>query len=144
MDFYVCGVCGYYHKAFTERSCALFTQYTAEGLDAAFGEGVWNEVEWEDEMGIGEPDPGIGADEDDPQVEEKRLADSYYELLMPLVTDAKRHVEGADLAGSPINAYKALREALQATLREVDALDGHIHQWNQDDYCDLCGADGRA
>lgn len=28
--------------------------------------------------------------------------------------------------------------------REMQSLAGHSHRWNEDDYCSVCGADGRA
>lgn len=46
---------------------------------------------------------------------------------------------------------KAMRRQLQEAiaearrdLREFESLLNHAHQWNEDDYCDICGADGRS
>ncbi|HEU5463700.1 MAG TPA: hypothetical protein VFV82_06190 [Candidatus Binatia bacterium] len=33
---------------------------------------------------------------------------------------------------------------LNRELKEIRKLERHTHQWNNDDRCDLCGADGRA
>lgn len=33
---------------------------------------------------------------------------------------------------------------LKRVRADLQKLDGHIHHWNEDDYCDICGMDGRA
>jgi hypothetical protein len=61
-----------------------------------------------------------------------------------------RSAEYADNAGEEPPYREALKDidaaigALKAARREMQALAGHRHRWNSDDYCTICGADGRA
>jgi hypothetical protein len=58
--------------------------------------------------------------------------------------------EGADLAGeeSPYQWHLGRIDAaighLKRFRREVQGLSKHAHDWNDNDYCSICGADGRA
>jgi hypothetical protein len=36
-----------------------------------------------------------------------------------------------------------LEDQLSAALEEVKAMRRHVHDWGEDDYCVVCGADGR-
>lgn len=40
--------------------------------------------------------------------------------------------------------YEEARLALLKVYRDVRELQKHVHQWTGDDYCAICGADGRA
>ena len=45
------------------------------------------------------------------------------------------------------NAQKDLEsiiQAAEAAHEEINQLRLHAHDWNEDDYCSMCGADGRA
>lgn len=65
---------------------------------------------------------------------------------------AARAAEYADLSGEDGRAvYRSAQRDLEAVIREaraaaraIKALAGHVHVWNDDDYCSACGADGRA
>lgn len=65
---------------------------------------------------------------------------------------AARNAEYSDLAGEDSAAdYAEAQRALGALIAEakhahaaLTALRHHRHDWNEDDYCNVCGADGRA
>lgn len=52
--------------------------------------------------------------------------------------DARRSYR--DLRKDLVNAQAMIEQALA----DLDAIENHVHAWNADDYCDVCGADGRA
>jgi hypothetical protein len=67
-----------------------------------------------------------------------------------LQDETMRSAEYAHLAGEGDPYGDTLRD-IDATIgylkhfrREMQALAGHEHRWNEDDYCSICGADGRA
>lgn len=71
-------------------------------------------------------------------------------IIRDLVTSANSSIKTADLVGEPRDVKWQLkqlarirREALIA-MREVKEIRDHSHRWNRHDYCDVCGADGRA
>ncbi len=43
----------------------------------------------------------------------------------------------------PTDAETAIK-LLSATIEEIKQLQAHSCRWTQDDYCSICGADGRA
>lgn len=49
-----------------------------------------------------------------------------------------------DSDGKPHDPYKELEELLVKNLEEVRMLRSHSHQWNEEDLCSVCRADGRA
>lgn len=59
-------------------------------------------------------------------------------------------MEGCDNAGEPSPFPYILGDIdhaigmLKRYRAEVQALATHAHEWNSDDYCNVCGADGRA
>lgn len=61
-----------------------------------------------------------------------------------------RSAEYANLAGEGDPYGDTLRDIdrtigfLKRYRLEMQSLAGHEHRWNEDDYCDVCGADGRA
>lgn len=56
-----------------------------------------------------------------------------------------RDYEIANMYGEKVEeTYAMLADALEAYAREVRGYENHAHQWNDDDYCSVCGADGRA
>ncbi len=64
---------------------------------------------------------------------------------------AARDAECLDLAGEPGDAYRdaqkqigRLIETARRAAREIKGLRAHRHDWNESDYCSICGADGRA
>jgi hypothetical protein len=68
-----------------------------------------------------------------------------------LESDAMKAAEYADLGGYDANPYGDLAKQIDRTIgmlkrtrAEVQALRSHAHKWNSDDYCSVCGADGRA
>lgn len=64
--------------------------------------------------------------------------------LRPLIDRASKSDETADLHGETGVALLALSDALQQALDVVKIRQNHDHQWNDNDYCRVCGADGRA
>lgn len=72
-----------------------------------------------------------------------RIADRYESELC-------RSAQSADLAGEE-PPYQAALADIDRTIgflkhyrAEIQRLAGHTHRWNGDDYCSICGADGRA
>lgn len=49
-----------------------------------------------------------------------------------------------DEDGKPYDPYKELEDILVKNLEEVRMLRSHAHQWNEEDLCSVCRADGRA
>ena len=76
---------------------------------------------------------------------EQAAIDRYALELWPLVSKATRDDEYYYLGGcdGPRPLY-ALQKALQQALADVRRIRYHQHQWNDNDYCDICGNDGRA
>lgn len=61
------------------------------------------------------------------------------------IESAVRFMESVDLGGyDAVNAYDSIIATLERGLAEVRAVRGHKHMWNINDYCSICGADGRA
>lgn len=60
------------------------------------------------------------------------------------IAHASRAREYADIAGEEDDSFQLLEDQLQSALVEVRSVRHHQHEWNEDDYCDICGADGRA
>lgn len=56
-----------------------------------------------------------------------------------------RFNESADLSGEQYrNAFLDFALKCERWAKEARAIAKHIHEWNGDDYCSICGADGRA
>jgi len=49
-----------------------------------------------------------------------------------------------DSEGKPFDPYKELETLLETELKNVRELRTHQHDWDEQDLCSLCGADGRA
>lgn len=81
---------------------------------------------------------------DDPDLWLERDTSSYHADLMMLVRKATRSDEYADLAGEVPTKLRALKAAAEAIAKDIETLLGHEHEWNDSDYCSICGADGRA
>jgi hypothetical protein len=57
------------------------------------------------------------------------------------------HLAGEDARREYRNALTMLGHIIKQakeTHAELSGLSTHQHEWNDNDYCDLCGADGRA
>lgn len=50
----------------------------------------------------------------------------------------------ADISGEPALEVRAFRAAAELVAREAAEIAAHAHDWNERDYCRVCGADGRA
>jgi hypothetical protein len=78
------------------------------------------------------------------------LYDSIDRLTGRMESELCRSAESADLAGEEPPYRDALADIdrtigyLKHFRAEIQRLAGHTHRWNENDYCDLCGADGRA
>lgn len=75
------------------------------------------------------------------QLEEDRI---FAETLRPLINQARKSDDYADLAGEPAPALAALKGALQRAIDAITVIVSHEHDWSDNDYCRVCGADGRA
>lgn len=78
------------------------------------------------------------------------LSDSLSLLTSRLEREATRSAEFADAAGEEA-PYKHVLGDIDAAIgqlkrfrHEMQKIAGHAHDWNDDDYCSICGADGRA
>lgn len=78
------------------------------------------------------------------------LAESVQRLTERLISEAMRSAEYADLAGEE-NCYPYFLGQIDAAIgqlkrfrAELQVVARHVHEWNSDDYCRICGADGRA
>lgn len=79
-------------------------------------------------------------------------AENIRVLLTGFVQSTTRSAQYAELAGeSTGDVYKARKAEvgraiaiLESTHTELCELERHSHIWNDDDYCSICGADGRA
>jgi hypothetical protein len=60
-----------------------------------------------------------------------------------IMTRVKRHYQTAELVGEDNNIAEAIAE-LEALIVELRVLQTHEHQWDSEDYCYICGSDGRA
>lgn len=61
------------------------------------------------------------------------------------VSKLHKGYERAELAGvNTALTYDYLAMALEEEARVIRGYEGHSHDWNEDDYCNICGADGRA
>jgi hypothetical protein len=70
-------------------------------------------------------------------------------LTAQAVRATARQAQFVALAGEdPAEHYRSVRAQLggvaMLACRELKALATHRHDWNDDDYCNACGADGRA
>jgi hypothetical protein len=78
------------------------------------------------------------------------LAESVERLTSRLESEAMRSNEFADLAGEPSEYPRYLADIdhtigqLKRFRAQLQALSGHAHRWDENDYCSICGADGRA
>lgn len=72
-----------------------------------------------------------------------------YSRMDRLTCQSQHYYELGDPGGiSPfrqsLNELDAAIGLLKRCRREMQTLAGHAHRWNDDDYCSICGADGRA
>jgi len=78
------------------------------------------------------------------------LLESVRRLTERLYRETCSSAESADLSGYE-SPYPSVLADIDATIgmlkgfrRDVQSLGGHCHDWNDSDYCSICGADGRA
>jgi hypothetical protein len=78
------------------------------------------------------------------------LLRALMDRLESLPTEAARVAQYADLAGEPSdypryqNDISHLIGRLKRVHQELGYLRRHRHDWDDQDYCAICGADGRA
>jgi len=74
--------------------------------------------------------------------------EKLYWAIEGAITAANRDVEYAHLAGVEGEAgpspYLELKKMLGQGIRDVRHVERHTHKWGENDYCQICGADGRA
>jgi hypothetical protein len=76
--------------------------------------------------------------------ERAALNQELYFEIRAAIRKATKSDEYADLASEPGYALRDILYTLEAAKEDVRELLGHEHQWNENDYCSICGADGRA
>lgn len=85
--------------------------------------------------------------EESDEARERREAWERYERgplpgMIRAATKSQQYYElGGDGGQSPLEALIA---DLKQAMEEAEAMLHHAHVWNGEDYCDVCGADGRA
>ncbi len=68
-----------------------------------------------------------------------------HSAIQGAISYLNRHYETADLSGElPLYTYQQFADLLRECAADCERIAGHSHKWNDDDYCDICGADGRA
>lgn len=75
------------------------------------------------------------------------MLEAMHFAIQGAITHAKRQEEFGDLAGEPCGddgGYQAVEHVLERALTQVRELRAHAHDWNEDSYCTVCGADGAA
>jgi hypothetical protein len=72
-------------------------------------------------------------------------SDLYFEIKAAIRTASQRDQYAQEI-GEPelATALCELKEDLLLSVKAIDEIVGHAHQWNDSDYCAICGADGRA
>jgi hypothetical protein len=73
----------------------------------------------------------------------RRPQDAWF-YLKGEIRRAIREDVNASLAGEAPTALVELKDAVQQIVEDIDELLTHDHQWNEDDRCAVCGADGLA
>lgn len=53
-------------------------------------------------------------------------------------------VSASEVYGDAVGDLASIIEDAQALMREMKQLQSHEHEWDDQSYCTLCGADGRA
>lgn len=75
------------------------------------------------------------------------MTEAMRAAIRDAINAAKKQEEFASLAGEPIGddgGYHAIEHELERALAEVRELRSHEHQWDGEQYCTVCGADGAA
>jgi hypothetical protein len=74
---------------------------------------------------------------------------SLYSRMESQTCRSQQYYELGDPGG--ISPYRQSLNEIDASIgllkryrREIQQLAGHTHRWDDDDYCSICGADGRA
>lgn len=79
-----------------------------------------------------------------------KLSESIDRITGRVESEVKSSAQYQDLAGDGDVYGDTLRDVdysigmLKRFRREIQRLASHVHTWNDDDYCSVCGADGRA
>lgn len=84
------------------------------------------------------------------QAPAREIMHAFMDRLPMLEAEADRYAEGCDLAGEG-GGYRDIQAelshligALKRVHRALGNQAGHQHDWNESDYCVICGRDGRA
>lgn len=79
------------------------------------------------------------------------LLQALLHRLPALSTEVSRQKEYADLAGDDHDPCRERQREISQLIgqlkrmhAELESLRRHRHEWGSDDYCCICGADGRA
>ena len=87
-------------------------------------------------------------DEPEESDEARDEADARYAYgpLPDMIRAATKRQQLYELGGADdeLSPLEALIADLKTAIEEADAMLHHAHVWNGEDYCDICGADGRA
>ncbi len=83
----------------------------------------------------------------------RTIGDQLEREVRARLVQANTWTAAAELAGEFANEnyYYTIQDELREIVERVNQLsklvaahNAHAHQWNDNDYCDVCGADGRA
>lgn len=83
---------------------------------------------------------------------QENLYANVHHLVSAAIRRAKRSAENASLAGEPaapvyddlLEELATVRDSMAEYIQEVTELKDHRHEWNENEFCNICGADGRA
>lgn len=81
--------------------------------------------------------------------QEQIIQNPFQDALSTMLVQSTRSQEYADLGDYShepeyLSGYRGLREALEKALKELDIMQRHQHEYNENSYCNICGRDGRA
>jgi hypothetical protein len=121
-----------------ECNCPRCRPYQQDEYEAAMAQNiVEEEYDFEPAM-ASEEYPSI--DDEEPHV------NPYHHMLQEIVSKANKNHEYWELGGDfdYHDPYQDLQDALVGALEEVIYLKRHRHEYGSDEYCWICGKDGRA
>lgn len=71
--------------------------------------------------------------------------DLYFEIKAAIRKASQSDQYAHEIGESELaTALPTLKDELKLCIQMIDEIISHTHQWNENDYCSICGADGRA
>jgi hypothetical protein len=72
-------------------------------------------------------------------------SDLYFEIKAAIRKATQNDQYAQEIGESQLaTALPDLKADLLLAIQMIDEIVDHAHQWNDNDYCNICGADGRA